>query len=672
MPLSDQAAVESEDAKWASLCLVDQAYEEPAFDIPPEQLELMMPTALKAAVMTFPADTGLGKDNVSPRALARLSNGALAALGKLFATFEMLDSWCEVFNLVLIILLPESDRGLRPIGLFPTITRVWMRSRILGAKAWETITAVPTIFGGPGMGAQAAAYQVAFVAEAAVLKSMVYAAGLLGLVKAFESVPHAVLAKLAVAKGYPPVLLRLCLASYRLKRTIGVEGVFSKTVIATRGITAGVGFAALELRLLLLDCMALLDVTWGVDDLTLAVYGEARMVIDVLSAALDLVLDHFQVAIKMEVSKTKSVVISSLPSVGTAIVDAVSSRVLKAVSHTKLLGADHAGGAKRSTLHQRQRLTAFNDMRDAFLSLRTVGADVHQMTRAVGPAKTMYSVEHYGMADTALKDNRASMAASASSDTAGRDIDTRLHIIDGPHGTLDTAFDAHALPAKYWALAVWQAWFPVPQLEEAVALARKRIDNCNISAWTIVSGPTSALIASFARIGWRLLSATLAMHDVGWTWNFARDPPAAIVKSVYATVKRWRLDRIVKYLPGIIPAVPDWRGPGLEPQMTVLNITPAIANLHRGKKVPRKTSTTWKLESASSLRSASNGGQWTQTRKAVAYGLEDCRCQLCFLEHGTLAHRWSCQRTAPRNGHDDPPKEANHFECLLQEDRNGF
>ena len=71
-------------------------------------------------------------------------------------------------------------------------------------------------------------------------------------------------------------------------------------------------------------------------------------------------------------------------------------------------------------------------MRNAFPSLRAVGADVHQMTRAVGPAKLMYAVGHYGMSDTALRENRSSMAASASSDTAGRDIDTNLHVIDGP------------------------------------------------------------------------------------------------------------------------------------------------------------------------------------------------------------------------------------------------
>ena len=64
------------------------------------------------------------------------------------------------------------------------------------------------------MEAQAAAYQVAFVAEAAVLKANVYADGLLDLVKAFESVPHAILADMSLAKGYPLALLRRCPAAY--------------------------------------------------------------------------------------------------------------------------------------------------------------------------------------------------------------------------------------------------------------------------------------------------------------------------------------------------------------------------------------------------------------------------------------------------------------------------
>ena len=142
------------------------------------------------------------------------------------------------------------------------------------------------------MGAQKAAFQIAFIAEAAAINDDEFGAGLLDLVKAFETVPHHVLVQIAIELGYPLVILRLCLASYRLKRTIGVEGMFSDTVVATRGITAGSGTAATELKLLLLPLMKLLQLQWArvlvakvyVDDLTLIVHGKREMMINTLTS----------------------------------------------------------------------------------------------------------------------------------------------------------------------------------------------------------------------------------------------------------------------------------------------------------------------------------------------------------------------------------------------------
>ena len=78
-----------------------------------------------------------------------------------------------------------------------------------------------------------------------------YAISLLDLVKAFETVPHAILARSAIALGFPAALIRLSLAAYRLARALGVDGAYSKLIVATRGITAGAGFATIELELLL-------------------------------------------------------------------------------------------------------------------------------------------------------------------------------------------------------------------------------------------------------------------------------------------------------------------------------------------------------------------------------------------------------------------------------------
>ena len=96
----------------------------PPIDAQP--LALLTPWALRMACSSFPTGTGLGADNVAPRALLRLSHAAFLALATLLMASEELGDWAAVLDLILIVLLPKTDGGLRPIGLFPTIIRVWI------------------------------------------------------------------------------------------------------------------------------------------------------------------------------------------------------------------------------------------------------------------------------------------------------------------------------------------------------------------------------------------------------------------------------------------------------------------------------------------------------------------------------------------------------------------
>ena len=128
MPAAQQAAVDQEAEKWAKLWQEGRAYtvqlaeEECCF-----QSELLA-DALVAAACSFPADTGLGMDNIAPKALGRLSRAAMEALAHLLGQLEHLGQWTEALDLVLIVLLPKADGGLRPIGLLPTVIRVWSRA----------------------------------------------------------------------------------------------------------------------------------------------------------------------------------------------------------------------------------------------------------------------------------------------------------------------------------------------------------------------------------------------------------------------------------------------------------------------------------------------------------------------------------------------------------------
>ena len=118
-----------------------------------------------------------------------------------------------------------------------------MRLRIWVAREWERARHREAMFAGPDMGAHTSSLPEAFPAEAGNLACAVHAHALLDLVKAFETVPHWVLVEAAKLQRHPIATLRLSLAACRLRRTIGVDGVYFKTIVATRGITADSVFA---------------------------------------------------------------------------------------------------------------------------------------------------------------------------------------------------------------------------------------------------------------------------------------------------------------------------------------------------------------------------------------------------------------------------------------------
>lgn len=100
---------------------------------------------------------------------------------------ERTGSWQAAIGFALTVQLPKADGGLRPIGLFPTVVRIWMRARAIVARQWEELTAAPSFYGSAGM----------------------------DLEKAFEYVRHHLLAREAAEHGYSLTVLRLSLAAYR-------------------------------------------------------------------------------------------------------------------------------------------------------------------------------------------------------------------------------------------------------------------------------------------------------------------------------------------------------------------------------------------------------------------------------------------------------------------------
>eukprot|EP00973_Karenia_brevis_P047603 6607209-Karenia_brevis.AAC.1 len=83
VPLNAQADVEAEANQWA--CMWQEGYEYLCCFEADEKpaVEHISAHQLRKAALTFPPETGVGCENIAPRAFARLSDKTLSCLGSL-------------------------------------------------------------------------------------------------------------------------------------------------------------------------------------------------------------------------------------------------------------------------------------------------------------------------------------------------------------------------------------------------------------------------------------------------------------------------------------------------------------------------------------------------------------------------------------------------------------
>ena len=376
----------------------------------------------------------------------------------------------------------------------------------------------------------------------------------------------------------------------------------------------------------------------------------------------------------MEVSAKKSKLIASAKAIANSILHGVSTSKIGSATHSKMLGTDTVGGRRRSTVNFRGRMREFGVKATRFKSLRKLGANSPQMVRAAGTPAIMYGCHTTGISDTALDAARSKVANAASPAAGGKNPTLSLIALDGNAGTLDPAFEAHIGPAKHWALAVWEKWQPVQQLRNAFAGAANKLATTSGSQWAMVSGPTTAVIASLDRITWQMPSATVMVTDLGKTLNLELDPPIVIANECKEGVRRWRMRLANRILPGLIPPMPDL-GPAIPAREDrIITTFGGLSALLKGKpckEVAGEVKKDWHPRAKGDLASAISGGQWTQVRKAgvTAWGIEDNLCQLCKKQVGTVEHRFECSATNPTSGWPGPPVVADKALMKLGEQR---
>ena len=660
-PLNKQQEVEAEALKWGEIWQVGVPGIGPRW---PDQMGPSMPvpsvSELREACFTFPIEVGLGWDKLHPRAIARCSDTVLQAIIALFLLAESTGKWFQAIGVIMVVLIPKSDGGKRPIGLFPSLIRLWMRVRLKVAQQWVRDNERPYFYAGPCKGADVASWKQALLAEASKAMTLPYIASLLDLIKAFDSVPFDHLSAEAARARYNLFLLRLSIASYLLARVIEVGGCCSEQLLASCGLAAGSILATIELRVLLLSaCDRLVAsslycrITLYVDDATLETVCASRTIVQKHTDAVNAFVADLQ-SIRLQFSDTKNVTIASTMLLARAANSKLVGLAIKAVSRVVSLGTGLGAGTRRNVKQVQKRLRAFILRRSRFKMLRSSGVQVDRLLRTGGNAAMLYGQKPLGVSNSTLLAQRRAASAASRVRGCGADLDLSLMLADAnSKGAADPAFEAHVGVLQYWAMAVWERWAPLAMLEFVVKDAKRRLQEAlakDRSPWSLVFGPAAALVATADRLKWSVSSAFQVITDLGVVVDFKLDSPAMIKGLVIDAVSRWRWRRLEDKYPAL-----DSGGLGTGAAWRPIS-----------KALNMKATGTWTNEHKAALKSAVSGRQWSQQRKHKANLVTSNLCQLCLdlpggNQCGTLLHRWVCPALAPFRQEHMPKHIADYL-----------
>ena len=185
-----------------------------------------------------------------------------------------------------------------------------------------------------------------------------------------------------------------------------------------------------------------------------------RVAVATIAAATEHIVKMLQDGLGLEVSAKKSVSVGGNFGMATKIALASATKKVSATRRAKLLGTTAGGGRKRAVKFLAVRLTAFRKRVPRIQAMRRFGFSSIHLTKAAGIPVLTYGTETCGMSPSHLLSARRLTAKAVAPRGGGKTPDMVLHVADASGGTVDPAFDAHVLPIKTWALALWQRWQP--------------------------------------------------------------------------------------------------------------------------------------------------------------------------------------------------------------------
>ncbi len=612
------------------------------------------------AARRFPRSTGIGVEGILPADFDALDDEGVDACIDLMMACEAIGYVPKLISLVLVRMIPKKDGGRRPIGLLPSLYRMWAKIRAGTVRDWERRWARAYFAAGPGKSAEAAAWMSAMRAEMAAAANASSASVLWDLMKCFEHGKHFLLASEAQEVEFPIVLARMSAEMYRAERRLIIDDAISDAIHPTRGFMAGCARAVALIKVIMIRRMdayvarhprVLLDVY--VDDVELQAVGTERIADTLADAVIDLRKVLTQ-DLGFPLADDKAHVVASTGDLADAIVETSQGAAGRASTRAVKLGVELTSGkrAGRRGDHKRARLRKALARQKRLLRFRRMGGAATKVIRRGVIPSTAFGNCVSGVSDAELRQIRMLVAKSMAPNTKGASAALKL-LLEG-----DPAVEANAAPITKWAEAAWDASTPlatdVPRTQcqadvhaagalgaqrrtdgddAGVIGGRRRFNGVQLDkamaratadteggSWETVRGPASATCLTAKRVGWHFISGTTVRDELGKTLDMAKMAPACI-KAAVARATRKTI---------AAAAATRWGRPEFAQGIWTTPVKTALGRLRPAAKA--------------ALRRAWTGGYWSKARLADNGLSCSAECEKCGAARDDAYHRiWECQ-----------------------------
>ena len=470
---------------------------------------------LTAASSRFSVKTA-ATDGWHPRMFASLSWEARQSLCYLLQGCEKVTNTPRAMQAVIIKLLAKPTGGRRPIALFRSIWRVYMKVRLPHLHAWAAQYVPTAVFNtarGRSVGDTVWRSTVRGLLRPGHWHSLETH---MDITKAFDHISFEQLQENATRYDYPPLVLRTALAAYRWeRRLVWQHNMAADPLWPQRGVAAGSGFAVYETVLYLMPiaedigprCSEQLQLNIHVDDISLgaAAATPEEVIASMSTEAAKVIATTRQLSLGLD--PKKAVLLASSPELAAAARTAFGTSLGQVASKSvRRLGYDYtlnAKAAKRRPVQGRRiqlAKTKFARAQQRYGAKK--GRWGHVFTAAL-QAAIMYGCETVGLKPVIMGSLRAMKLRSRGAYKKGSPVDSlwlRFPAADDPFK------QAVWRVLRRYAMEWWYATHP--QVAPGDHLTPKEL--CQLHGLAMRAKPGVDDPAA-------LLQAVT--QELGWTWK---------------------------------------------------------------------------------------------------------------------------------------------------------